>query len=294
MRWEWILPGEVRVAATVDRLTGVESVFASGLVVSQCARGTRPEGHDIPSNFATVTFDPQQLICVLRVGREEVAPSKWPVRERAPKPPPDVHFVYRGSGLLVGLVVIAAIAGLAAFAFVKRGREGLHVGALSGVYRAENGLFVAHFPSSFTARAATVASGTSGLTLVDEPPARAIVILAMASKIEGAAPDPWLINKRFHAEALSNLPRDGGLYEELARRDDSCLGLPGAATLGRATGPRGERIRIWSCAVTRGDAAYLVMSSSRELDEADRVSRDELRHVIDATELTVLPEVGSR
>jgi hypothetical protein len=286
-RWEWRLPGGERVAATLDRERGVESVLVGDRLASQCPRGAKPEGHLALPSKATVTFDPRVLVCILRIDGEEIAPGKWPVPERKAERAPPSRALPSALVLALGALVIGGIVFLA---LRGRGDPARASGEMAGVHRAESGLFVAHFPPAFVARPAVVPSGTSGLALVDDEHADAIVIVAVAS------PDPtrdvWLLQKRFHGEGLANVPRADGRYEELARRDDTCLGLAGAVVVGRITNRRGEPARVWSCAVTRGDVGYLVMSSLRESASVDDERR--VRRIVEATELTRLGEVGSK
>src|SRR5688500_7898323 len=90
-RWEWTLPTEEKVAATVDAKLERETVLVGDRVVSEAPRGSKPEGHVLakPSGVV-VTFQRGALICILRVDGEEVSPSKWPVRKRADRPTPNI------------------------------------------------------------------------------------------------------------------------------------------------------------------------------------------------------------
>lgn len=285
-RWEWQLLSGERIAATIDPTTGTESVLVGDRVVSQCARGAKAEGHVLSPSPGIVSFDPRILVCILRIDGEEVTPSKWPVPERKPRQPPPASSLPSGLALVAALVVVAALA-----LFFLRGRSG---GGgkdreITGVHRSGSGLFVAHFPPSFTEKPAIVPGGATGLTLVDEENGDAIVIVALSSP--DAPRDTWLLHKRLHGEALANVPRADGHYEELARRDEACLGQPGAVVVGRVMNRRREPARVWSCAVTHDGTGYLLMSLLRE--DASSADGKRVRRVIDATELTRLGQVGS-
>lgn len=284
-RWEWKLLSGERIAATVDSATGTESVFVGDRVASHSARGGKPEGHVLAPTPGVVTFDPRILVCILRIDGEEVTPVKWPVAERKQTRPPTGRSLPSGLMLVAGLAVVGALAFLA---LRGRGERGGKDSEITGIHRASSGLFVAHFPPSFTERPTVMPNGASGLALVDEEHADAIVIVAVSSP--DAPRDVWLLQKRFHGEALANVPRADGRYEETARRDETCLGRPGAVVVGRVTNRRGEPARVWSCAVTHDDAGYLIMSLIREKAGSDDDKR--LRRVIDATELTRLGDVG--
>jgi hypothetical protein len=298
-RWEWILPGGERVAATLDPASGVESVFLDGRIASRAARGTKPDGYvvEVPAapgevtseaDKVVVTFDPRHVICILRVGREEIAPSVWPSTPRSKAIAPAAQRSFP-LGIVVALLAVAAI-GAAAFAIYSRATSHEPAGAMSGAHRAANGLFVAHFPTTFAARPAITPSGMSGLVLEDRERSEAIVIVAVRSGDERS--DPWVLQKRVHGEALANLPRGSGAHEETSRKDGTCLGQPGAIVLGRVTSANGSGARLWSCAFHRGGAAYLAMFSVGETATATDTRR--VQAVVDATELTELEDMGGR
>lgn len=291
-RWEWTLPGDARVAATVDPASGVESVFVDGRLVSSAARGTKPDGHVFPlpgaeegADKVVVSFDPRLLICILRIGREEVTPTRWPDPKKANRAPPPRAIPF---GTIGALLVGAAIIGGAVYAFATRTPTTTAPGPMTGVHRADNGLFVAHFPTTFAAHAALVPSGASGVVLEDRAHDEALVIVAVA--VGEGLRDPWALQKRLHGEALSNLPRGSGAHEETSRVDGTCLGQPGAIVLGRVTAASGSRANLWSCAFRRGSAGYLVMYSLAENDTSGGAAR--LQGVIDSTELTRLEDMS--
>jgi hypothetical protein len=296
-RWEWMLPGSVPVAATLASPEGVESVFVRGGLASQAARGAKPEGHLLtvarPSDDGeneplevSVTFDPRHRICVLRVGGEEIAPQKWPLQERGTaRPLPDRPFPW---GILVVIGALVVVVGIGLVLLRSRPSSGSAAREMRGSYRAENGLFVARFPENMTAKPALTTSGMGGVVLADDARVNAIVIVAIPSE---AMRDPWLLHKRLHDEALANVPRGDGKYTETSRRDDTCLGQAGAVVIGRVTNPRGDPARVWSCAFSRGDNGYLVISSVAENAAAD--DEKQFRRIIDATELTQLGAIAT-
>jgi len=295
-RWEWTLPDDAQVAATIDPTSGIESVFVDGRLASRAARGTMPDGHVLAmpgaaedADKVVVSFDPRLVICILRVGREEVAPKRWPEPQRAKRPPPprSVNLVR----VLGALLAVAVLGGGAVFVIATRTPGTAPHAAMTGVHRSENGLFVAHFPTTFTARTALVPGGTSGVVLEDRAHNEAIVIVALT--IGEGLDDPWALQKRVHGEALTNLPRGSGAHEETSRTDGTCLGQPGAIVLGRVTSTSGTRANLWSCAFRRGPAGYLVMYSVAENDTSGGAAR--LHGVINSTELTRLEDMtGAR
>lgn len=282
-RWEWTLPSGVRMSATVDSAGSVESVYVAGRLVSQAPRGSRPEGHVLgdPAGV-TVSFQRGALICILRVDGDEVPPTRWPVRKRAERPKP--RAVSFPTGIVVA-VVLALAAGGGAFVLLRdRGTQGARAGGGAGVYRAENGRFVAHFPDRFVARRAVTPSGMSGVVIEDVARADTVVLLALAT---GDAPrEPWLAQKKLHDEGLASLPRGGAGWEEHIRTEETCIGQPGAVVRGKVKG-----VTVWSCAFVREGAAYLAMLALRD----DATSEDEkrLRAIIEETELTNLGEIRS-
>ena len=293
-RWEWTLPGDAQVAATLDPITGVESVFLDGKLVSSGARGARPDGHVFPvpgadadADTVSVSFDPRVLICVLRVGREEVSPRLWPGPQRAKRAAPARGLPLGTIGVLLAVVVLG---GAAAYVLATRTPKGPLPGPLTGVHRADNGLFVAHFPTTFAARPALIPGGASGVVLEDREHNEAIVIVALT--IGEGLDDPWALQKRIHGEALTNLPRGGGAHEETSRSDGTCLGQPGALVLGRVTSTTGSRAKLWSCAFRRGPAGYLVMFSLPESDTSGGAAR--MQSIIGSTELTQLEDITGK
>ena len=291
-RWEWTLPGDVQVAASLDPSSGIEEVFVDARSVSRAARGTLGDGHvfSLPNEPAdadkvTVSFDPQRVICVLRVGREEVSPRLWPGPQRVKRLRPPRSPIPLGT---IGvLLVVSAVVGGAGYLFATRTPSAPSRAPLTGVHRADNGLFVAHFPPAFVAHAAQVPGGASGVVLEDRVHNEALVIVALS--IGDGIDDPWALQKRLHGEALTNLPRGSGAHDETSRTDGTCLGQAGALVLGRVTSPSGRRANLWSCAFRRGPAGYLVMYSLAEDDTTGGVAR--LRAIVDSTELTRLEDM---
>ena len=295
-RWEWTLPGDAQVAATLDSTSGVESVFVDGRLTSRAERGTLPDGHvfSLPgapgeADKVAVSFDPRLVICVLRVGREEVSPKLWPGPTRVKRAAPP------RSGLPLGTIgaalAVVVLGGGAAYMIATRPPSAAARGPMTGVHRADNGLFVAHFPTTFTAKAALVPGGASGVVVEDREHGEAIVIVAL--KIGEGLEDPWTLQKRLHGEALTNLPRGSGAHDETSRTDGTCLGQPGAVVLGRVTSATGSRAKLWSCAFRRGPAGYLAMYSVAENDVSGGAAR--LQGIVESTELTRLEDMtGSR
>jgi hypothetical protein len=289
-RWEWTLPDGAKIAATLDEDANVESVFVGTRLASQAARGRKPEGHalDKPSGVV-VRFQPGALICILRVDGEEVSPNVWPVRKRAQRPKPAIVALPLRA---IGIVVIAlALIGGGYWAWSSRASstDG-GASSLDAPFRAENGRFVAHHPARFVERKPQLPAGASGIVLVDAERRESIVLL---SYVAGDAPaEPWLVQKKLHGEALTNLPRNGPAYEETSRGDETCLGKAGAVVLGKARNARGEAANVWSCGFAHDGVAYLVMYSVR----ADAPSEDarRLREIVESTELTHLAELQGK
>jgi hypothetical protein len=295
-RWEWTLPGDARVAATLDPASGIEEVFLDGRPVSRAARGTLPDGHVFArpgepddADKVSVSFDPRLLICILRVGREEVSPTLWPGPQRVKRAPPPRAGLPLGT--IAAVLAIAAVVGGAGYVLATRAPSAPARGPMTGVHRADNGLFVAHFPPAFVAHAAQVPGGTSGVVLEDRAHNEALVVVALT--IGEGLDDPWALQKRLHGEALTNLPRGSGAHDETSRTDGTCLGQPGAIVLGRVTSTSGSRANLWSCAFRRGPAGYLVMYSLPENDTSGGSAR--LLSIVESTELTRLEELtGAR
>ena len=208
-RWEWTLPGDVQVAAALDPASGIEEVFVDGRSVSRAARGTLRDGHVFPlpgeaadADKVTVSFDPRLVICVLRVGREEVSPKLWPGPQRvkrAPLPRSPIPV-----GTIGALLVVAAVLGGAGYVLATRTPSTPARAPLTGVHRAENGLFVAHFPPAFVAHPAQVPGGASGVVIEDRAHNEALVLVALS--IGEGLDDPWALQKRDSVDSCSSMP----------------------------------------------------------------------------------------
>lgn len=288
--WEWRLPSGRRAAARLEPDSGLESVLVDGRVLSKAGRGTKAEGHVIPAaavgetdgQAVVVTFDPRNAICILRVGREEISPDVWPA-PRATRGQGAVDSAFP-LGTILAVLVLLTVLGAGGYLGLRwRDARGAS-STFTGVHRADNGLFVAHFPDGFSARPAVVPSGMSGLVIEDREKGGAIVIIAQAARDE--LRDPWALDKQSHGEAFANLPHGGGPSVELSRTDGQCLGQAGAIVRGRATSTRGEPAALWSCAFFRGDDGYVAMYVLGENAAPDEAAY--LRRIIDATELTHL------
>ncbi len=294
-RWSWRLPNGGRVTAEIDPVSNVEYVRVAGKVASESARGGKPEGHvvDVPPReedgetlTVTLTFDPKNAICILRVGREEIAPAEWPAAkpkkvERAPPPSTVSPWPLVAGALLILVGVILW------FAF--RGPSRDPVEEQPTTYRAPSGLFVAHHPASMKVAPVTLPTPFSGV-LGTSPDGAAAIVLA-AAKIDANVPrDPWLLQKQYLPEVLPHLPRGGGKLEETERRDDTCLGQRGAVIRGTLTNASGQTSKLWSCTFTRDDVAYLVLHVHPE--PASNADERKLRTIVDATELTRLADLS--
>jgi hypothetical protein len=289
-RWEWTLPDGAKIAATVSHDERIESVFVAGRLVSEARRGSKPEGHVLekPSGVV-VRFQHGALICILRVDGDEISPNVWPVRKRAERRKPNVVALpLRAIG--VAILALALIGGGWWFWSSRASVTDGAGSSLDSSFRAENGRFVAHHPSRFDSRRPQLPAGASGVVLLDVARGESIVLVASAAA--DAPAEPWLVQKKLHAEALTNLPRNGPAYEESSRGDETCLGEPGAVVLGKTRTARGEAANVWSCGFVHDGAAYLVMYSVR----ADASSEDarRLREIVEATEVTHLAELQTR
>jgi hypothetical protein len=184
--------------------------------------------------------------------------------------------------LVLGIVLIA-----------RRPDTSLPPASLTTTYRSPSGFFVAHYPSDFDLRPAVLPPQASGIILEDKDKSHAHVIVIGAipmEAIEGAPNDPWVIQQHLHPEALVNVPKNDGKYEETARRDESCLNERGAVVVGTITQTGGQRSRVWSCTFTHQSATYIAMYVIAEPTTAAEENR--LLKIIDATELTRLADLG--
>ena len=301
LRWKWRLANRGIVTATIED-DGREVVAQDSRVLSEALRGTKPEGHTVvvtpvqsnledsvrPPIEAVVTFDPQAPICILRVDDHEVSPAAWPERERPTIPMPSQPSVPWKLVAIGALVLV-----LAAFLFssVHGSRLSSADTKLRGTHRASNGLFIAHFPEDLDARAAVLPTGVGGVVLEDKAKTTTIVLGSLPPDASGAAHDPWMIQQRLRDELLANVPKGTARFEELTRRDETCLGEHGAVVVGQLLESGAQRGRVWSCAFIHKDVGYIALVSLGEPATSDDEKR--VRAIVEATELTKLADLGT-
>lgn len=309
-RWQWRLSNGAAVEAVIDSAAGTETVSQGARILSKAVRGEKgADGHVVavqpersagdserPPIEAVVTFDPKRAVCILRVDGQEIAPSAWPMREAksaaeiaasSPLNAPPI-----GKFILIGLAIVTLLV-LGIFMLARRDEKAAVVKKLEGTYRAPNGFFVAHFPpEELTARTAVLPLSMGGVVLENKAHTRAIVIgaLSLEGKTSEGLRDPWALQQRMHGEALVNIPKADGKYEETGRREDTCLGERGAVVNGSITFKTGQRARVWSCTFANKDAAYIFMYLlSDPMTPADE---KQIRGIVDATDLTHLADLG--
>jgi hypothetical protein len=292
--WRWRLANGGVVEAAIDGET--EIVSQTQQVLSTAPRGSKADGHVVvvraerpadrserPPMEAVVTFDPRTPICVLRVEGHEVSPLAWPTRERPPPP--------KGKPARLQWVLLAALALLAGGGFWLRARllqgKPRIEGNLPSIHRAKSGLFIAHFDEALTASNAILPGEMDGVVLQDEPKATTIVIATVKPP---PVRDPWALHQRLHGEAVANLPKGAGRFEESERTDATCFGEQAAVDVGSVVRDGAKVARVRSCTFVRDGAAYITMSMLAEpVSSADE---QRARAIIDATELTRLGELS--
>ena len=294
LRWEWTLANGARVAAEIDKTQGRELVLIGGRIASEAPRGTKPDGHLVVVPFAPGTRNPEPLtavasfeqaspICILRVDGHEVNPTTWPQPQRRVPRAEEEHPAMRW---LIYAAVGVAVIGIG-IAVARRTGGGTADAPLTSTQRATNGLFIAHYPASFRPKPIVLPPQLAGSLLEDDAAHTAVVIAAF--ELDAAtAPDRWLLQQRFHDEVLANLPKTARSYAEIDRRDEPCLGEPGAVILGRYERPDGAKARVWSCAFVKDGRGYVMAYALPEKDP-----EGPLRRIVEGTELTRLESVGA-
>lgn len=297
-RWEWRILDSARVAATID--DGFEHVLVGGQLESKGARGSKPMGHvvelarraedgpDDPPRVITVRFDPRSPICILTLDGLEISPDVWPSRKKPVVKPPETPFPL---GTVAVLLAIAAAVMAVIFFFRHKDSFPSTGGAMSEIYRAPNGLFVARFPPSFSARVAVAPKPMNGVVVEQKRKNDVVVILATPVQVETQR-DVWGLHKRLYGEALANVPRANGDHLETSREEGTCLGQPGALVVARVTNAAGEQAKVSSCAFAFKSAGYVVLTAVRENASADEAN--ELQRVAQGTELTELSDMSEQ
>ena len=293
LRWEWALANGGRVAAEIDAAQGRELVLVGGRIASEAPRGTKTDGHSVvvPAQAgsrnpepltAVASFEPSSAICILRVDGHEVTPTLWPKPQRRLVKEEEAHpvmrwLIYAAAGVAVigiGLAIVSRTGGPSADQ------------PLSSTQRATNGLFIAHYPASYRSKAVTLPAPLAG-SLFEDDTAHAAVVLAAFEVEPTTTAERWSLQQRFHDELLANLPKTARSYAETERREDRCLGEPGAVIVGRFERPEGSKARVWSCAFVKDRRGYIVAYALPDHDADGPV-----RRIVDGTELTQLESVG--
>ena len=305
LTWEWLLPSGEAMIARLDPSTKVESVFVGQRLVSRSGVGGKPEGHTVPllrapgagpyrgPTEAYVAFDSRRSSCVARIDAKELPPIRSPyMGQQEPELPPSRP----SSGIaklavVVGAVcVVAAIGAFVAIRHLRDVREQAlaREATISETFRSPNGLLVAHHSPAFIASPQP-----------NTPPGTSVVALRHRTKDEGlflasfilpfAAPtDVWRIHQLIHKDFLAGLGPDAASYVEQDRQDGKCAGEDGAIVFGRIQ-VKGHSGKLWVCTFLHGGHPYRFMYAAADA----HVAMDEalLRRIVDATELTALPDL---
>lgn len=298
-RWEWSLPGPVRIVATIDDT--VETVLVDETVASRAERGHKREGHVVelprrsdddpsdPARVATVRFDASGRICVLTLDGLEISPASWPTSKKAPiAHPPAPAFPMRI--LAVSAMAAAVVMAVVLFSRTRAASRASAETDMTGVYRAPNGRFVAHYPSGFAAKTPVTPKSMSAVVLEDRTRGDAVVVLA--AKAVEPNDVPWTLHKRLYGEALASLARATPDHEETKREDGTCLGEPGAVVVARVTNAKREKARVHSCAFSHAGGGYLIAWMIRESASADEEAR--IARLVEGTELTQLYDMSDQ
>jgi hypothetical protein len=301
LRWQWTLANGGNVTAVIDLDASTESVSQGDKVLSSCARGAKPEGHTVtvapegdsadserPPMEAVITFSPGAPICILRVDGHEIAPRLWPVRQRQVQP--TKAQIPIGAYVLLGVVAVAlVIGGVVVRSLRKEAPPPRADGRLTQTHRSGNGLFVAHYPDDLEPKPAILPPSAGGVVLEDKAKATSIVIGALPLG-ESERRDPWILQQRLRDEALANLSKGGARYDEVARREETCVGKPGAVVTAQLVSRGTRTAKIWSCAFVHDTAGYIVLYMLAEPVETADERR--ARAIVEATELTKLTDLG--
>lgn len=248
-------------------------------------------GSDRPPVEAVLTFASHAPICVLRVDGHEVAPSLWPTRERRITPVDLRPPIPRAVGLAAGVLGAIALVGLLVLITVRlfSGEGGASEARLTESLRALNGLFIAHYSSDFTQKVPELPLGLFGLRLDDAKAKTAVLV--MAGPQEATAGEAWLVQKRLFPEVVATMKSADETFEETARREETCLGEPGAVVTGTFRDGGKPVARLWTCALVHADGGYMLVT--RVAEPAAKTEESRARRIVDATELTKLGILGS-
>lgn len=320
LRWVWTLANGGTVTAIIDSEANTEVVSQDDEVLSKSTRGGKPDGHAIlvnprrdehqserPPMQAVVSFGIGTAVCILRVDGEEVAPQVWPQRKRREPALVEGRKVElplprsRSTYVLIAACGIALIVAGVAVKLLKKAPEvsSRADGKLTGTYRALNGLFIAHYSEDLEPKLPIMPAAVGAVQLDDKLRTMSILIggVTLAEGAVGSpgapARDPWVLQQLYHDEALANLPKGSGKYEETSRQDDLCIpGKPGAVVSGQimAKNTTTRIARVWTCTFVHETAGYIMMTMLAE--PVGSVDEKHARSILEATELTKLSDLG--
>jgi hypothetical protein len=182
-------------------------------------------------------------------------------------------------------VVLIAVAAGAAFIEIRRWREEQVVaeGTIDKTFASPNGLFVAHHSAAFKPTVPPKLPRDVGVVaLMNQKKDESVYLIALL--LPSTIPDdPWKLHETIQKGFVKGLLGEGLAYEETERKDETCLGEPGAVVRARYH-VENDSGWMWSCTFAHAGYPYRVMYAF-----PDRHAGDEalLRKIVDATELTV-------
>jgi hypothetical protein len=288
--WEWRLPNGESLIARFDATLHVESIWIGPRLVSRSPQGGKSEGHAVALGpgkgpyEANVLFGANGTTCTVRIEGQELLPVRMPDTIAASSARSEGGSA--GFLLRFGITVLLfAVAAGAAFIMIRRGREEqvLAEGTIDKTFASPNGLFIAHHSAAFKPSVPPKLPPDVGVVaLLNKKKDESVFVLAFL--LPSTIPDdPWKLHETIQKGFVKGLMGEGATYEETERKDEICLGEPGAVVRAR-THVENESGWMWSCTFVHAGYPYRVMYVFPDRNGGDEAL---LRKMVDATELTV-------
>jgi hypothetical protein len=280
--WEWNLSGSL-VRASVDANRQWASVWVGEHLVARvpATRAAEPVALALPGGEPfTVAIHAGVPACELRLGGNVVPPA----RTLVPTKKNPLLYVLVGALALAGLALAVRVSWVAVSTITK-GATGPPVKPqdfeLTKRFATSDGVLVAHFPDSFSAKQGkseagryvsieiTRRSGTSSVALV--------ALLKPGSK--NARDLDRAVTEGEHAEWEKNHLD----FAETGTTDGVCLGGPAVVGEGSLTKPL-VKMSTWHCTFMRGSAGFrffYVLPANADPDEAKVLAK-----IVEATEIS--------
>jgi hypothetical protein len=304
-RWEWILPVDTRITATVDGDHRVESVWVGDKLHARFPHGAAHGRYRIPlpppppelaagayrtadrPGEADVVVSPNGG-CRLELGGQLVSPARWPkpkVPVASARPPRSPRFVWLCACLLLQVCAAAVKSGAHRVSSIPRPPSPpieLPAEPLSQIAASTDGSISVFHPADFLA-----ITGTSAVRLVRPELAEEMIFVSEPVELSRGPKEARgeEAHRRLFAVAM-HLDSESGKQVAVPTKlvPTTCHGFPGVGSTTqlqvRPNGGGPIRLRLDACTTTLHDRAYFIATVVPEMLELhDRALFRRIDHV---------------